>query len=47
MSFSFELSTKNFKEASRINGNDEFNFIIGEKRFSCHKFVAAFISPRV
>ncbi|KAK8864961.1 hypothetical protein M9Y10_010488 [Tritrichomonas musculus] len=47
MSFSFELSTKNFKEASKINGNDEFNFIIGEKRFSCHKFVAAFISPRV
>lgn len=44
MSLSIELSTRNFKEVAKINGNKEFCFIIGEEKVFCHKFVAAFLS---
>lgn len=47
MSLSIKLSTKNFAEASKITGNDEFYFIIGDDKISCHKFVAAFLSHTV
>lgn len=41
------LSTKNFSEASKINGSDEFKFIIGSKALYCHKFLAAFLSHKI
>lgn len=47
MSFKIGLSTRNFKEATKTNGNDEFTFIIGDKQLQCHKFVASFLSPRI
>lgn len=47
MSKIIELTTKNFKEASKINGKEEFCFIIGDHEIYCHSFVAAFISRTV
>lgn len=47
MSLSIKLSTRYFAEASKITGNEEFRFIIGDEKISCHKFVAAFISPSI
>lgn len=44
MNFSIELSTRNIAEASKIEGHDEFSFIIGKKEVKCHKFVASFLS---
>ena len=47
MTNSIILSTKNFKEASKIDGNNEFTFIVGDKKVYCHKFVAAFLSHTI
>lgn len=47
MSHFIELSTKNFEDASKINGKDEFCFIIGDHKIFCHNFVASFISRKV
>ena len=47
MSFPIKLSTKNFSEASKIVGNDEFCFIFANNNIYCHKFAAAFISKYV
>lgn len=47
MSLSIELSIKNFSEASKINGSDEFCFVIGDRKVFCHKFVAAFLSHSI
>ena len=42
-----ELSTINFREASKIKGNDEFYFIIGGNKIYCHLLIAAFLSRKV
>lgn len=47
MSHPIELTTRNFAEASLINGKDEFSFVIGDEKVNCHKFVAAFLSHSV
>lgn len=47
MNHCIELSTKNFEEASKIYGQRDFCFIIGEHRIYCHPFVASFISRKV
>ena len=47
MSFSINLSTKNFARAARIAGNDEFHFVIENEEVKCHKFVAAYISQTI
>lgn len=47
MNLSIVLSTKNFAEASKIDINNDFLFIIGDHKVSCNRFVAAFLSHTV
>ena len=47
MNLSITLSTRNFSEASKIDGKDEFHFIIGNQEVLCHKYVAAFLSHTI
>lgn len=47
MSIDIKLSTKNFAEASKIVGNNQFHFIIGDKEVLCHKFAASFLSQSI
>lgn len=48
MSFSINLSTKDFARAAQIAGNDVlFRFVIENEEVKCHKFVAAYLSQTV
>ena len=47
MSNFIELTTKNFCEASKTKGKDEFCIAIGEQKVFCHSFVAAFLSSNI
>ncbi|KAK8840531.1 hypothetical protein M9Y10_030739 [Tritrichomonas musculus] len=47
MRLSISLSTRNFSQASKISGFDEFLFFIDNEEIHCHKFLAAFLSNTV
>ncbi|KAK8836763.1 hypothetical protein M9Y10_037284 [Tritrichomonas musculus] len=42
-----ELTTKNFSEASKTKGKDDFCISIGQQKVFCHSFVAAFLSSNI